>query len=795
MSRDEGRYPPRPAVPVALWCLVMAWIAVWITGHVSLGVPAHVLAMACGWACAASLVALAIAARICASAGHEPPPVALVAACVMLAATASACHAFESRAETRDALCSSSAGDWTFEACDDPKATEQGFRVRAKALGARSRGGAVWLLSSERIGRGEEVRIVGRVLPLDDSAYGRSSWAQGVCASVRAVRIREKREPRGLLAGVLRLRAAMQACFDRCDPDVAAVLGGCLCGDRERLDERGLGDVFAACGVAHMMAVSGAHLAVIGSVVAAVLEKTAMGPQVRLGTQSLILGCYVLVCGAPVSALRAWAMTTASGVGSVVGRRTHATSSASVVALSMVLSTPTVAARLGFCLSVVSVVGLSLLCPHAAYLLRTLVPAPLLSRRLDYATRRQILGVYDAAVGCWAATIVCQLVTLPFVASAFGRLSLLAPLANMVAMPLVQAVMALGMAAACLGATPIAIPVLSVCSVPCHLLLRWLRLLAGVPLCTVSVSSDSAVVSFASLAIATAWLLWWPRISRRQMLQVMTALLVAYALWFARARYLAPARLVVLDVGQGDAILIQDGAHALLVDTGPDASVAAALQRQHVVHLDAVLLTHLHDDHYGGIDDLVGVVGCDAVLVARGVREAMADDLRQACHDLCTREVVELSYGDVVHVGGYELKMVWPHDVVDGDENAESIELLLERDGGEGRFSALLTGDAERDETRACVACGDVGDIDVLKVGHHGSEVSLDDATARVLSPEVSIASAGEGNSYGHPTKECREVLAQVDSHFYCTIDVGDVEVRPCPKGLLVRTERVASAA
>ena len=96
---------------------------------------------------------------------------------------------------------------------------------------------------------------------------------------------------------------------------------------------------------------------------------------------------------------------------------------------------------------------------------------------------------------------------------------------------------------------------------------------------------------------------------------------------------------------------------------------------------------------------------------------------------------------------------------------------------------SLLTGCSPSvpsgEETSAAVARGDVGGIDFLKVGHHGSEASLDAATAEALAPEVSVASAGEGNSYGHPDPACVEVLEGAGSVFLCTIWAGDVTVEP----------------
>lgn len=96
---------------------------------------------------------------------------------------------------------------------------------------------------------------------------------------------------------------------------------------------------------------------------------------------------------------------------------------------------------------------------------------------------------------------------------------------------------------------------------------------------------------------------------------------------------------------------------------------------------------------------------------------------------------------------------------------------------------ALLTGDAEKDETAQVIAAGDAGDIDLLKVGHHGSAVSITAEEAALLRPEVSVASAGENNRYGHPRRECVVALESAGSLFLCTKDAGDVTVEPGEKG------------
>ena len=100
----------------------------------------------------------------------------------------------------------------------------------------------------------------------------------------------------------------------------------------------------------------------------------------------------------------------------------------------------------------------------------------------------------------------------------------------------------------------------------------------------------------------------------------------------------------------------------------------------------------------------------------------------------------------------------------------------------------LLTGDAESNVLDSIVS--QVGDIDVLKVGHHGSRVSLDGGQAAVLRAEVAVASAGEGNSYGHPAPECVETLEGSDAWFLCTKDHGDVTLSPGERGVGVLCER-----
>ena len=124
---------------------------------------------------------------------------------------------------------------------------------------------------------------------------------------------------------------------------------------------------------------------------------------------------------------------------------------------------------------------------------------------------------------------------------------------------------------------------------------------------------------------------------------------------------------------------------------------------------------------------------------------------------------------------------------------SKSAESLKEktRDNALEKAAAEFADDAtEKDETGACLARGDVSDIDFLKVGHHGSEVSLTPDEAAALDPEVSVASAGEGNKYGHPRKECMDVLSGAGSVFLCTKDVGTVTVKPGARGPMVFTER-----
>ncbi|MBP3894791.1 MAG: ComEC/Rec2 family competence protein [Atopobiaceae bacterium] len=694
--------------------------------------------------------------------------------------------------EAVDALSRSAVSGWSLKVVSDATPSTYGYRSRAQVLWRRSDHalGDVWLSCKEPLERGETLRCVGRYRRLSNDDYGRSCWAQGVCGSILVVRVLERSEATGPFGVLLALRASSVGYLMRAEGDEGALLAGCVCGSRTMLAERGLDDLFARCGAAHLVSVSGAHLAVMAALLARVLLAMRMGPAARAAALALVTGAYVAFCGAPASAVRAWAMSTVAFGAQIVGRRSYGVSSVCLVALLMALHDPTVGASMGFQLSVASVLGLCLFSSYASYVASVILPSPQLPHFLSGRLRRGLSGFADGARDTLCATLVCQAVTLPITADAFGTVSFVAPVANLLVTPLFLPMMALGGTAcliaplACLGNVP-----LLAASRVARLLIACLRVLSTLPHASVPLALIPLPLPALSLLLELLVLVLWPQVSRRSALRQLGAALMFVVLVVARWRFVAPARIVVLDIGQGDAILVQDGPHAILVDAGPDDSVVEALARCHVLHLDAIVITHLHDDHYGGVEYLAGSVPCSSVVVAHGVRDAMDDSINEACLAASGgAPPVELGYGDVLHVGSFDLRMIWPRECVDGDENCESIELAVSYESCGRSLSALLTGDAEQDETGACIGQGDVGDIDLLKVGHHGSEVSINVAEAGELRPEVSVASAGEGNSYGHPTPTCVDILRQAGSWVVCTKDVGDVDVRPGRDGPVVRT-------
>lgn len=792
-------FPSRPAVPLALPVLLVVLVVERLTmtgvvtwGPLALGV---VLLLA-------GLVARAASSSAQRGEGglRALAPV-LGAACVAAALAGLSCRA--SVARVSEALASSSVSGWRFELVGDMSPTTTGtWRGRARAEGEAC-SGYVWLTSPDELLMGDRIRCVGRFSPNADDEWGRSSAAQGLSGSVRVVLATERDEPEGLALLARRVRWAALDVLRPGDSDSGALLAACVCGYASPMRARGLSEEFSRAGISHLAAVSGSHLALVASCVSAVLEGLCLGVRVRSVASIFVTGGFVLLCGLPVSAVRAWAMACVSQAVALSGRRGHQLSSASLVGLAMALLDPSLSGQLGFLLSVSSVVGIGLFCPYARFALGEAALA-LGSMGAGAAGRGvprplgQALGRFGrvgrGALDALAVCVVCQASTFAIGASSFGSVSLVAPLANLLAAPVLGILMPLGLAAGVASPAPVAADVLArLAGAVAQPLLSGVSWLSSLGLASVPVSVDLGLALLVTVLLSAVLLVAWPRPSGRLLAGgTLVALALAGAV-LLRLRWLAPPRVCVLDVGQGDAILVQDGGNAILVDAGPGDAVEAALARNGVLHLDAVLVTHLHDDHYGGLFALGPMLSGGEVLFGQGVSGSLPDEVKGELSALAPGSVSEVSHGDVLRVGRFSLRVVSPVGPSDGSQNAYSVQLALSFEDGLRTLSGLLTGDGEKDELAAELGRGDVGDVDFLKVGHHGSAVSLGEAEARALSPEVSIASAGANNRYGHPRQECVDVLEKAGSAFLCTMDVGDVTVEPGELGPRVTTARAAA--
>ena len=766
MSATEREHvmPPRPLMP---WTMVLCAGLCASCGLV-LNVAADLLlgersaSAASLWAIPIAAAACIVLARFCMRLTRwrrwlHAAALGLVAGAVVSAGWAiGALH-------TSRALDNRAASSLEFVVHGDPSSNDGAYSYTCDAYAGENRLGQVRLSCDRELGAGSHVHAIGRISLFENDAYGRSRVLRGELRKVKVIRLVSVDE--GSPGPLLRLRNGLLASIAPATDPARSLIAGVVCGRSAELRAQPAGDWFSVTGTAHLIAVSGSHLAIVGFVIEGVLQKTRCSRGLQRAMLAITLVGYAAFTGASPSAVRACCMVFATLVVNGAGRRRHGLSALFVTMSIFVLLRPTVLFEMGFQLSCASVFAILCFCPYATYALSE-------------------LGVPPGIASMLSVTLCSQLATLPITVPAFGAFSLIAPLANAVIGPVVSLLLAVSIVLVPFSlVAPLQVWALVVPMIAARCALFFEQLFAAVPGASVSVPPDSMWIYLVPCFLGIL-LVWWPRPQARPMAAGLVCLALLAGIPYIYWDRFAPPSVTVLDVGQADAILVRQGSVVALVDCGLDERVVSALVRNNVHHIDAVFVTHWDEDHWGGLPDVLDQFSVGTIVVA-------ADALDGAPAEVLNRPGVtyrQVACGDTVDIGAFRTRVMWPFDTVDGEGNEDSLVLLLSYAQEGKSLRVLLTGDAELDQEREFVQ--EVGDIDVLKLGHHGSKVSVDTDLLGTLKPELSIASAGEGNRYGHPSDACIDVVRDAGGAFACTIEQGDITVTPTAKGFAMRCQR-----
>lgn len=227
-----------------------------------------------------------------------------------------------------------------------------------------------------------------------------------------------------------------------------------------------------------------------------------------------------------------------------------------------------------------------------------------------------------------------------------------------------------------------------------------------------------------------------------------------------------------IDVGQADAALVECDGHYMLIDGGNKADsdiIYTVLKRNNITHLDIVVGTHAHEDHIGGIPGAFNFATSDLTLCpVKSYDTKVFEDFAKYANQKGGGITVP-SVGDEYALGSAKIAIVG----VNGSDDTNDTSIVLRIDYGATSF--LFTGDAERDAEQKILNSGyDIG-VDVLKIGHHGSDTSTTYPFLREILPEYAVISVGEGNSYGHPTEDTLSRLRDADVKVFRTDLQGDI--------------------
>ncbi len=655
---------------------------------------------------------------------------------------------------------------------------------------------------TDALARGDTVLVVAQLASPErfwNDADPRPGEARrGAVRSGGAIDVRIVRRGDGVLAWIDRIRARVRARIDATFPaDAAPMARALVLGEADLSPEDDA--AFRASGLSHLLAVSGMHIVLVVAGAVAVCRGVLVrieGLALRhdVGRIAAALGlplawAYALFAGASGSTLRAACMASAALLARAFGRASTGPRALGVSVLVMALVDPLVAFDVSFMLSAAATAGLLGLARPIAQALAARLPSSL-SR------------VADSFGVTLAATIPCA----PLLAGFAPTLAVGGLVANLIAVPLGEAAaLPLCLVHALLGPFPDAERGCALAGGGALLAVRAIaRAFAAVPSLGLPVPAPTAG-QLTVLAVGAA-LAWVTGRTRGAAVAFGGALLLV--LEFEARRAGSPQgvlRATFLDVGQGDAALVDlpEGGALLIdggglvgspVDTGARV-VAPTLRARRRSALDAVVLSHPHPDHFGGLASGTARVSIGALWDSgQGEREGTGGGYSALLADVRARGTQVLRPDALcgVHtISGARVEVLAPCPAPWPDRGPNDNSLVVRISFG--RRALLFVGDAEGEEERELLRAPGALRADVLKVGHHGSRTSSSPALLAAVGARHAVISTGVRNRFGHPHPTTLAALSAANLRIWRTDLGGAVTVETDGERLVV-SQRAGSS-
>lgn len=571
----------------------------------------------------------------------------------------------------------------------------------------------------------------------------------------------------------------------------AGILSSMVLGDKSLMEDE-LKQLYNGAGIAHLLAVSGLHVSIIGMTLFQFMRTRGCTYPSACLMSGIVLVLFVVMSGLSVSAIRAGIMFLIYLGAQVLGRKYQSLRGLVLAAVITLLINPSYIYNAGFLFSYSAVFG-------------AVAVAPIFMQRI---------GICKSAI--LSGSIL--LTTLPLTAYYYYEIPMYSLLANFIVIPLAGVVMGFGLmgglASASWNLLAMHNALLSDIDptwagfIPCHLILRLYeaicRGIAHFPLNTWITGRPPMVLlvlyyclilllvfAHRTKGFSKIWEKKFFMMQKTKLYQMGKPIISMLPMFLLVLMFVLPpskqSQISFLDVGQGDGIYINSGSGAhYFVDGGSSSqkevgryTILPFLKYHRVRHIDVWFVSHADTDHISGLlEALERGYRIESIVLSDNAPEdknllALVEVAKENHTD-----IVKVSNGTVIEDGNCRMVCYTPDETNGTDRNQMSLVCLVEF-ALDDIFDILLTGDITSEQEAWLLTQPGISEIDILKSAHHGSKYSNGKMFLEEIRPEVTVISCGENNMYGHPHKETLDRLADVGSEVLLTMELGEITIRP----------------